>query len=181
MQKRGKVLLYRTEKETNDIKWVEKTIGIAFDLISDLTEVFEICPENSNEFFKIFRAEKRKEEEEEETMDNLVKDAKSAKRNITSAGHFVDNGGNNDHFIRKIAIIEEDEFHANYDIDPIAMATEVDIADYTVRGKLPDGGFFFLSCMSCKCFYQIMFPTIEFVSLGWNTNQVVLIYCAKYF
>ena len=165
MQKRGKVLLYRTEKETNGIKWVEKTIGIAFDLISDLTEVFEICPENSNEFFKIFRAEKRKEEEEEEeTMDNLVKDAKSAKRNITSAGHFVDNGGNNDHFIRKIAIIEEDEFRANYDIDPIAMATEVDIADYTVRGKLPDGGFFFLSCMSCKCFYQIMFPAIEFVS-----------------
>ena len=42
MQKRGKVLLYRTEKETNGIKWVEKTIGFAFDLISDLTEVWDL-------------------------------------------------------------------------------------------------------------------------------------------
>ena len=76
-------------------------------------------------------------------MEDLVKDAKSAKRNITSTGNFIDVGGNNDHFIRKRTIIEEDEFHASYDTDPIAMATEVDIADYTVRGKLPDGGFFF--------------------------------------
>ena len=99
---------------------------------------------DNTELFKIFRAEKQKEEEEEEgTMEDLVKDAKSAKRNITSTGKFVDVGGNDDHFIRKRAIIEDDEFHANCDIDPIALATEVDIADYTVRGKLPNGGLFF--------------------------------------